>query len=509
MTAAFDAATVDAAVFDADVLVVGLGPVGATLAALLVRRGISVLAVDREAQIYPLPRAVGFDHEIMRILQEVGLADVATRNTRESRYYDFNNAAGETILRYDRALMPRPSGWPNYVTFYQPAIEAALRETIGASPQGRILLSQRLLSLVPGEDDVAATITGPEGERTVRTRFVIGCDGASSTVRELMGAKLQDDGFDEPWLVVDFLTADEATLPDRNLQLCDPVRPATFMRMGPGRHRWEFMLLPGETAEQMRDEETIRALIRTRGFPADDPMERRAVYRFHALVADRWRFGRVILAGDAAHQTPPFAGQGMCSGLRDAVTLAWRLDFVMAGLADPAILDDYQVEREAMTRFIIDVAIRLGRIVCTTDPAVAAARDTRMRADHLAGVPATPMGYPPLPRGGILPDTAAGGTLFPQPSSTAGGTVSRFDDVLAGRAVLLHRAGPAHPTEDRSLVSLALNDVAVQPFAPALAEWLDARHADAVLIRPDRYVFGTGSPELLAARWSESLAGTA
>ncbi|MDN5005606.1 bifunctional 3-(3-hydroxy-phenyl)propionate/3-hydroxycinnamic acid hydroxylase [Bradyrhizobium sp. GCM10027634] len=489
----------------ADVLVVGLGPVGATLTALLVRRGVRVLAIDKEADVYPLPRAVGFDHEIWRIFQQAGVAEQVMPHVRESRFYDFLGSDGRLVLRYDRANMKRTSGWPPNVTFFQPAVEDALRAAVRASGRGEIRTSRRLVTLQDGPEGVTARLDSPEGEEVVKCRFLVGCDGASSVVRSLIGTTLADDGFDEPWLVIDCLASDETGLPDRNLQFCDPARPATFMRMGPGRHRWEFMLLPGEVPEAMRETDTIRRLIEARGFPVPHTIERRAVYRFHALMADRWRSGNILLAGDSAHQTPPFAGQGMCSGLRDAANLAWKLAFVLNDKADDALLDSYQTEREPQLRFIIDLAAKLGRIVCTTHRSIAAERDEQMRADLQAGKQALPMAYPPLSGGCVLAGTAGAGSLFPQPVAETSAGVSRLDDVFAGRTILLSRTSPISAKRAVGLAQFELTTPELSPFAAELTAWLDAHGAPAVLIRPDLYVFGTGTPEHLADRWCEAL----
>lgn len=490
---------------DVDVLVVGLGPVGATLAALLARRSISVFAIDRDAQVYPLPRAVGFDHEVMRIFQGLGIAEGVVANSRFSLSYEFVNADGEILLNYDRTRTPRPSGWPSHATFYQPAVEKMLRELIGQSPAASMRISTKLVSIAQHPGHVEALCEGPEGRFTVRARLVVGCDGASSRVRSEIGAKLRDLGFDEPWLVVDFLSDNEDGLPRTNLQFCDPARPATFMKMGPGRHRWEIMMLEGETVEQALDPSFTLGFLRRHGFDVGAEIERKAVYRFHALIADRWRVGRVLLAGDSAHQTPPFAGQGMCSGLRDADNLAWKIEAVLRRGADEALLDTYQTEREPHVEGIIRAAVALGKVVCTTDPVVAAERDARMIADRRAGVQPISMAYPPLSQGCLFAGSAGAGEYFPQPWAEADGVTLRFDDLYTDRALLLLRGhgGRVAFRDPDALVVMALADPAVDSFAAALAAWLDERGAEAVLVRPDRYVFGTGSPQALADAYGE------
>ena len=488
--------------FDCDVLVVGLGPVGAALSALLVRQGVATIAIDRDAEVYPLPRAVHFDDEIMRLFQQLGVAEAVRRNARDLPAYEFRAADGQLLMQLDPAS-EAPSGWgPGYM-FHQPSLELALREILAASPLADIRLLWRFESLVQDAEGVTAQVAGPDGPATIRARYLVGCDGASSLVRQAIGGGLFDYQFDEPWLVVDARVMPGSRLPQVNLQVCDPERPTTCVLSGPGRHRWEFMLLPGETPEAMLADEVVQRLIA----PWDCgpvEIERRAVYRFHGLVADRWRDRRVLLAGDSAHQTPPFAGQGMCSGLRDAANLAWKLEAVLGGRADEALLDTYQPERDPHVRSLIELAIGMGRVVCTLDRDAAAARDREMLARRAAGAPALPPLRPaPFAAGCILAGAPGAGALFPQPTSGEGAQRRRMDDGLGEGPWLIARAPTALAAP--GLAVHALDEPALSPFRAAVAAWLDAHGAEAVLVRPDRYVFGAGEPEALANAWGAAL----
>lgn len=477
--------------FDCDVLVVGLGPVGAALTALLARAGVKTLAVDKSAEVYPLPRAAHFDHEIMRVFQALGVAEVAAQHSRPAPAYEFRAADGQVLMRFDLPVGRSPSGWSTGYMFHQPEIERALRAAALAAA-GQIRLGQAFSGLQQDADGVTVALSGDAGEQRVRARYVVGCDGASSAVRGALGITLDDFGFDEPWLVVDVLVPPDARTPDINLQLCDPERPVTCVLMGPGRHRWEFMLRPGETAEQVLDDAFIRPLI-AKWDCGPVEIERKAVYRFHGLVARDWRADRVLLAGDSAHQTPPFAGQGMCSGLRDAANLAWKLEAVIRDGADPALLDTYQIERDPHARALIQLAIGMGKVVCATDPAEVAARDDQMLAAQAAGAPPIPPSAPqPFAAGAILVGSPAAGAYFPQPWSTDEGPVERLDDVLGAGAWLISRDGAGRTL--KGVRNAALSDARLTRLAPALRAWLDAQGVEAVLVRPDRYVFGTGAP---------------
>ncbi len=469
---------------DCDVLVVGLGPVGAALCALLAREGVTAIAVEKESAVYPLPRAAHFDHEIMRLFQKLGIAGEMQAASQVAPAYEFRNAAGQILMRYDLIAQGSPSGWAPSYMFHQPSLEVALRRLAGESPHVQLRLPRTLRSFDQDPEGVTAIVDGPEGPETVRARWMVACDGAKSPVREALGIGLDDFGFDEPWLVIDALVSDPSRLPAANLQICDPARPTTCLVMSQGRHRWEFMLLPGETPEDLLDEGVIRELLRP--WNCDDvvEIERKAVYRFHGRVARRWREGRVLLAGDAAHQTPPFAGQGMCSGLRDVDNLAWKLAAVIRRDADPALLDSYQTEREPQVRSVIQLAITMGRVVCISDPQAAAQRDAGMLAQRAAGGEAPPPA--PLRLGpGVLLD--GGGEYFPQPWSETG----RMDDVLGDGPWLIERA--------------SVRGGPLAPFADRLEPWFDSRGVEAVLVRPDRYVFGTGPVEVLKAAWADGV----
>jgi 3-(3-hydroxy-phenyl)propionate hydroxylase len=489
--------------FDCDVLVVGLGPVGAAMAALLAQQGVSTIAIERDLGVYPLPRAVHFDHEIMRLFQQLGIAEEIRRHAKPLPVYEFRAADGAVLMRLDPAA-ETPSGWGSGYMFHQPTLETALRDLLAASPVAEARLGWRFDGLAQDVGGVTASVTGPDGKATLRARYLIGCDGASSPVREAIGGGLFDYGFDEPWLVVDVKAPAGCRVPEINLQICDPARPTTCVLSGLGRHRWEFMLLPGETPEAMADGAVIEALIA----PWDCgpvEIERKAVYRFHGLVANHWRKGRVLLAGDSAHQTPPFAGQGLCSGLRDAVNLAWKLGAVLDGRAGEGLLDSYQAEREPHVRTMIELAIGMGRMVCTLDREAAAARAAGLLAPRAAGAPGPPPPRAaPFAAGCILAGSSGAGTLFPQPTRGRGQRRLRLDDVLGDAAWLISRSPVSVAPEGVECADLASDELA--PFRTRLETWFAARGAEAVLVRPDRYVFGVGEPGDLLAAWSAALA---
>ncbi len=473
---------------ECDVLIAGGGPTGVTLAVLLAQQGVSVLVAEKEAAIYPLPRAAHLDHEAMRILQAAGVADAVAATSRTTDRYDFLTAKGEVLLRFEGTARTGPGGWPGANMIHQPSVEAALRARLAELPGARLESRWELTGFNEDSAGITAQVTTPDGERQVRARYLVGADGARSPVRKASGIAFEDLNFEEPWLVVDALVDDPSRLPGVNLQICDPARPTTCVLMGEGRHRWEFMILPGETPQQVSSDAVVEKLLEPWNVKGAVRLERKAVYTFQARIAEHWRKGRVLLAGDAAHQMPPFAGQGMCSGLRDAMNLSWKLAAVVRGAPD-TLLDTYKQERGPNLRATIDMAMMMGRTVCITSRWGAFVRNMKFKlARALGKLPDGPVQYPPISCGAVLAGTSGAGSYFPQPV-VAG---QRLDTVLGEGPWLLDR--------DR----LAAADLA--PFRLALTAWLDSHEAEAVLVRPDHHVFGTGSKAALAANWQALLA---
>jgi 3-(3-hydroxy-phenyl)propionate hydroxylase len=494
---------------DADVLIAGLGPVGAVLAGLLALRGLRVIAVEREQEPYRLPRAAHFDHEIMRVFQELGIAETVAADARVVEAYEFRNAAGEILVRYDLAGLRTVSGWSPSYLFHQPTMEQALRDRLAGMPNVAIRTGLRLVDITTNnKTGVAALVSDAAGAREMITaRFLVGADGAASTVRQALCIGLEDFDFEKAWLVIDTIARDEGLLPQNAIQVCDPERPITVMPMSPNRRRWEFMLREGETADEMLAEHRLAELLGSQiaGMidPADITIVRKAVYVFHGLVATDWRMGSVLLAGDAAHQMPPFMGQGMCSGIRDAANLAWKLAMVCRGEADAALLDSYATERAPHVRAIIGASIGMGQLVCMSDPAAVRDRDTGMLA--LRARDGDPRGTPPLPplRGGCLSETKCAGTLFPQSvARLSNGTAGRLDDLLGNGFWLITSQTSFIETPD--FVRLARIGIELRG-ADDITRWLEAADAEAVLVRPDHVAFGTGRSTYLLASLQASL----
>jgi flavoprotein hydroxylase len=489
----------------ADVAIVGYGPVGQLLAILLGQRGWQARVIERWSEPYPLPRAVHFDHEIGRILQLAGVAGALEGRTVAAPVYEWRNATGDTLIRFGRDTERGLSGWPESSMFCQPELEGILDARARSLPSIHLERGCEAIGLQLTRDAVEIEARRADGSSyALRSRFAVGCDGANSFVRERIDSGWHDLGFHFDWLVVDVLPADPRWDGPLNWQLCDPARPTTLVSGGPGRRRWEFMRLPHETLEELNSEETAWRLLGAWGVhPGNAKLERHAVYTFGARWADRWRNGRALLAGDAAHQMPPFAGQGMCAGLRDAANLAWKLDLVLRGQANEALLDSYQTERAQHVSAMIQLSVELGRVICVADPAEAAARDQRMIAGAHEQTTPIEAPLPPLGSGCFAKGALAAGQLFVQDLVRHRDVTGRFDDVVGSGFALVSPAGDpaaALGSEERAFfAALGGFHAHVGPGAPiedvagGYARWFAKRGAAVALIRPDFAVFGAAS----------------
>jgi 3-(3-hydroxy-phenyl)propionate hydroxylase len=493
---------------DHDVVIVGCGPVGALAACLLGKAGLSVVVLEKELAHYPLPRAVHLDHEMMRLFQSAGVIDQVLPDMVDTDGHLHVGADAQAIRYMGTVGLERPFGWSNDWFFYQPELEAHLRAGFAPMPAVALKTGAEFVALAQADDRVTVSFTHEGAERQTTARWVIACDGSRSPVRKALGVALDDLGFEEPWLVVDAQVDGPvafpaiAGLPARadlqrlSVMMCDPKRPATVVP-GRGNHRrWELMLLPGEDDTAMMAPDTVTELLKPWIGQVPHTIVRSATYRFHGLVAEQWQVGKVFLAGDAAHQTPPFFGQGMCHGLRDVANLAWKMAAIVQTQADPAILNTYQPERDPHVRAVIGAAVAAGRYICELDPAAAAARDAQMVARAAlaqtgAHQTATDL-VPPIASGLILADSAGAGERFIQPVLADG---RKLDDAT-GQGWRLFAVGAGGHAQGVTML-----DVTALADHGAIAQWLADRDAPAVLVRPDHYVFGTGTTEaLIAAR---------
>ncbi|MEK7943168.1 bifunctional 3-(3-hydroxy-phenyl)propionate/3-hydroxycinnamic acid hydroxylase [Pigmentiphaga sp. YJ18] len=468
----------------ADVAIVGYGPVGAMLANLLGQAGLSVLVLDKERQVYPLPRAIHFDGEVMRIFQSAGLREAVLEAARPgSQGMHFVNAEGRTLLIRGGTADDGPHGCANNYYFHQPELERVLREGVARHAGVAVRLGCEVTALCERGDWVELNLS--DGG-TARARYAVGCDGARSLVRKTMDSRMEDLGLHQPWLVFDAILKDDgSSLPAHTVQYCDPARPMTYCNVVGRRRRWEIMVMPGDDTAALVRPDTLWKLVRRWVTPEQADLERAVVYTFHSVLAHGWRKGRMLLAGDSAHQTPPFLGQGMCAGMRDAANLAWKLEAVLRGRAGDALLDSYESERAPHVRAFVELAVRLGAIIQATDPDAARERDRRFSAGQpeIFEFPSPALGP------GLQGDAPApAGLPFPQPRLDDG---RLLDEALGNRMAIIGEpdvvGGVGESTRERWR---AMDAVVLDRPGRTLAAWLDAHGARAIVLRPDRYVMG-------------------
>lgn len=360
-------ATSAATFVETDILVVGFGPVGAALAALLGRYGLRVLAIDKATEIFTKPRAIALDNEALRILQLVGIRDGEFETVAIPQVKYHSPLFGQFGRISTAGIV---DGHPMLVTFYQPELEQVLRQKVASHANVQTRLGVELESLVDDGQCVHARLKDLQGHtQEVKAKYVVGCDGANSLVRRLLGLDFEGQTFSQDWLIVDAVNVPNPV--DHIEFICDPKRPTPHMVAPGGRQRWEFMLHPGEDAKTMESPESVRRFLAPWCDVDKIQIERTAVYRFHAREAKSFFKGRCFLAGDAAHITPPFAGQGLVAGLRDVANLAWKLTWVVRGQADARILESYNTERRPHAMKIIKLALFLGSLVMPSNRLVA------------------------------------------------------------------------------------------------------------------------------------------
>ena len=444
-----------------DVAVVGLGPTGAVCTALLGSLGLKTIAIEREPAVHDKPRAFALDHEVMRVFEDLGIAAAVAPHTAPFTPSEYYGVDGQLIKRLGALPPPWPLGWPPSMVFNQPAVDALLRDRAAAAAE---IAFSELENLTQKKDLVELQLR----DRTLRAKYVVGCDGAGSTVRQALGIEYEDLEFDQPWLVVDLLVSGRGLekLPKVSVQYCEPARPSTYL-IGVGSHRrWELMLNPGEEPDAW---ELLARWIT----PDDAQLLRAAPYRFHALVAREWRRGRVFLAGDAAHQQPPFTGQGMCQGIRDAANLSWKLHHVLTGKAKEKLLDTYEVERGAHAKRLISIVKDIGSVICERNPEKARARDRFLLAEAGGEVVTVPRQHliPPLERGFLSSQPhPANGTLFPKDGGTG------------------------------------LRTVRADGAEGVVAEWFKQSLSIAAIVRPDHYVYGAARDQASLDRMLKEMA---
>lgn len=496
-----------------DVAIVGGGPTGVVAANLCGLHGLSAVVLERAPDVYDLPRAAVLHDDVQRILHNAGVLDAIRPATAEMGGAEFVDASWRRIIGIEipPGLRTANGFWP-LLNIRQPDVERAMRGCLQRYERVELRSGQEVTALAEHADGVALEVRDVTGgaTRTLEARWVIGCDGARSGVRKSCGIGWDSLGYDCEWLVIDLELSRAVELPPLCQQICDPERPVTFVPM-PGRlRRWEFQLKPGETAAAMEDPRRVWQLLAPWLSPDDGAIVRAVVYRFHATIAETFRRGRIFLAGDAAHQTPPFMGQGLCTGVRDAENLIWKLAMVERGAAAASILDSYTAERRPLAVAMVEHSTNTGKLI---DAWAAMAR----------GGPEPPNELQEYAYGGsrTLPDLSAGllatgggdwvGQLLPWTEVQSARGTGAFDDIVGPRWAIVSSGGLEVAIDDDTagfLRSIDADIVTVPEPEGAILGVLLAN--EVVIVRPDRVVYGGAARRdlnALIARLRADLAG--
>jgi 3-(3-hydroxy-phenyl)propionate hydroxylase len=485
-----------------DVAVIGYGPTGATAANLLGQLGLKVLVVERDPDVYGRARAISTDEEVMRIWQSVGLADRLQQDMLPDRPLNFVDADGVPFI--DVKITPRGNGHPPQQFLYQPAVDHVLRAGVQRFSSVDVLLEHEYLRVLPTGDEVELMLADLRTDtfKRLHARYVIAADGGSSPTRGQLGVGYTGRTDTERWVVIDTKVLKQWDAHDRLRFHCNPARPTVDCPTPLGHHRWEYPARIGEDDQELLREEAIWKVLGDQGItPEHVKILRAVIYSHHVRVADRWRVGRVFLAGDAAHAMPPWIGQGMSAGVRDAANLCWKLAAVLKGQAPESLLASYQSERKPHVTEVTRRACLAGRIITERNRVIAATRNLLLRKlTRLRVLEAR------LQRLTWIPDARyadgflaavrhrAVGWQIPQPWVTdANGVPVRLDDVLGGRWAVLHVGPP--PTGARGWEQLGIPAIPV--VEPTLVDWLRRKKAAAVVLRPDGFIYaaaGSGRP---------------
>jgi 2-polyprenyl-6-methoxyphenol hydroxylase-like FAD-dependent oxidoreductase len=495
-----------------DVINIGYGPVSEILALALAKQGRSVAIFERWEQRYPLPRAVCIDHEMYRMLSALGLGDELPNVSHDGPWYRWFNADWKELLAIDWS-QESISGGAEVHFVHQPTLEQMFDDAVKSYSNVDINLGWEALEVTQKSDhaELVARHAKTGETKTFYARYIVGADGANSMVRDAIQSTREDLGFEADWLVIDVLPHEGVTLDiPTAAQYCNPIRPTTIVPAGikDGRYfrRWEFMRLPHETSEELESEEVAWKLLEKWVKRDQATIVRHKVYKFRSLLADKWREGRLLIAGDAAHLMPPFMGQGMCAGLRDIWNLAWKLSLVLDGKSDDEILDTYQPERRPHVRNVIEMSMFLGKIICISDPKQAAERD---EAFFTGKVPPPP----PFPHliDGFLRRGADGKIADPVGMLSPHGRVlmnlqeGRYDDIVGlGFKLIVRNSQTLEAigvSERECLSKLGVTTVHIVESGTQLASaaqdldrkfipFMHEHNIEAMVIRPDFYVYG-------------------
>ena len=462
-----------------DVVIVGFGPTGATLANLLALHGFSILVLEKEKSFYPLPRAVHFDDEIMRVFETIGITSTFLKHTIINKGTKFVDKKNRVILDWPRPREITENGWYPSYRFNQPDLERELRKKLKSYKKVEIKQSSNVKKIINKKNIVNITFEDINSKKilNIKSKYLIGCDGANSITRSQMKTKLNNLGFTQKWAVIDLiLNKDKKSLPDRTIQYSNPTRPATYCRNVGKRRRWEFAIKKNEKIEKILSDKYIWNFLKPWLKKKEARMERKTIYTFQSALAKSWKKGRIFLAGDAAHLMPPFMGQGMCAGIRDVSNLAWKISHCLRKKHDDKLLNTYQSERSSNVKEYIETTMRMGEFV----NAVGKSPITSSISADSKGRKSMKSIKPKLGRGLGKPKDKFRGNIFPQFKNNG----KKLDIKFSKKPILVLS------NKFKQSLSNKINFY-INKSNNKLSRYLENANCEGLIIRPDRFILAS------------------
>ena len=461
-----------------DIIIIGLGPTGGTLANLLALHGFSILIIEKEKSFYPLPRAVHFDDEIMRVFQTIGITNKFLKHTIINKGTKFVNSKNKVVLDWPRPRSITENGWYPSYRFHQPDLERKLRGRLKDFKKVSIMQNTKVVSLKENNNSLKVVLENVNNRKIkeVSSKYVVGCDGANSTVRELIKSKFQNLGFTQKWAVVDLiLKKDKKELPDRTIQYSNPKQPATYCRNVGKRRRWEFAIHNNMSEKKVLSNSYIWNFLKPWLKKNEAYLERKTIYTFKSAISKNWIKGRVFIAGDAAHLMPPFMGQGMCAGVRDASNLAWKLSKCLQNKHDKRFLRTYQSERFSNVKEYVETTMRMGEFVNAAE-SIEITNNISSGSDGKKSMQSI---KPILGKGLGNNSDINRGKIFPQLKLKNG---KSLDDKFSNSLILILSS------ELRSKKKLSKIKTVIENEVVGLSALLKKYKAKALIVRPDRFI---------------------
>ena len=471
-----------------DIAICGYGPVGSTFAGLMGKLGHKVLVIERNIGPSPTARAINTDGEQLRTFDRLGIAEKVVENSHEVHCVHFGDANLNPIQTIEQPVGVSAMGWPNQVLFYQPELEGFIRASVESESNVVIEEGTELLSFDDTPEGVTLNCKNSDGNLSFFSKYLIGCDGASSYVRKELDVDLEDFEYNQEWLVCDAHLTKKINIPEKEaMQVCDPKRPGTYVPGRRGHLRFEFKKMPGEDSKELEKEENVWKLLKPWINENNAKLERAQVYSFHACIAETWRKGNVLIAGDAAHQMPPFMGAGMGTGIRDVTNISWKLDLLLKNKANEGILDTYQKERHSHAKWTIAQTVTIGQVI---EGFCAAAEGKEYEPKG----PSYDVNFPHIPAG-IYSDPAdmITGVPIPQPFLYKNNKKEMLDRIINGNFAVLTQESKLDLTDKaQSIIDLlGIKLVIIEPNEDAEERLKTVfEKYKAVLVRPDKYTYG-------------------